>query len=520
MESQDSVIDDGERVTTSTTAMSARSLRAARKRDGHVIPQRTVKRRRQEDDALLLDEFKAAPFSTRGSDWFRRVISCQAAAHHIRQFITDDDAVALLRVENAAYRYATAFPYFLRRYFVAPARSVRAFLGPLRPTRLRIGHNHALSKQYTQLTSVTALDFQRPFRRALTSCEWPPFIRHVSLSRKYYQQIRPNALPKTVTSLTHEGNLHPRSVLPPQLTSLKINESFLPPSDVDILPPTLTELRVNYRDRLPHSFPTSLITLSLDCYNPNLTFDMFPASLTDLTIQTLPTGPPPPQLKRLTIGMYRAAPVMFPETLTALTLRGNVLMSTRFPQSLTRLSLLSTINSLVLDTIILPQSITQLEIVSLPDKPGFLPVNLTALTLRSDLVLPLPAGVIPNSVNELQVHTIFIREHEPTHDGTLFPTSLRKLKVFYAWEMPDCSLPISLTDLDVSTVSRRIDPQIPVGLPALLKTLRLPRDAYTCPINSKQELPPSLTQIFLSRTSPWKEKLSEFGDFALIYYNE
>ena len=515
MQSPESVDNDGER------AMSARSLRAARKRDSHVRPQRRVKRQRQEDDALLLDNFKSAPFSTRGSDLFRRVLSCQAAAHHIRQFITDDDAVALLRVENAAYRYATAFPYFLTRYFVAPARSIRAFLGPLRPTRIRIGHNHALSKQYTHLTSVTALDFQLPFCRALTSCEWPPMVRHVSLNRKFNQQIRPNALPNTVTSLKLDGNLHARSVLPSQLTSLSVNGWFIVPSNIDILPATLTELRLNRQIALPHSFPTSLITLSLNRYDPRLTFDLLPASLTDLTIQqTLLTGAPPPQLKRLTIGMYIAAPHVFPETLTDLSLHGDVLLSTRFPQSLTRLSVPRNYNPFILGTTILPQSITRLELAFLPDKPGLFPVNLTALTLRTKLELPLAAGVILESVSELDVHAIVIREHVPTHNKTLFPTSLRKLKVIYDWEMPNHSLPISLTDLDLSSVSQRINPRIPVGLPALLKTLRLPRDSTICPINSEQELPPSLTQIFLSRTAQWKEKLREFGNFALIYYNE
>ena len=205
------------------------------------------------------------------------------------------------------------------------------------------------------LSSLTYLVLGNDFNQPLLSGVLPASLLHLTLGYCYSQPLGPGSLPASLERLVLRSTL-PLSavVLPPSLRALHLADLSEP------LP--------------PHALPSQLLYFSLYHSRHPLVADALPLNLIDLQLggyayaHPLPPGVLPSSLRDLSVGAFAQPlqPDSLPEGLQFLRLRCH---SDRFP--------------------------------ALP--PGSLPSTLLGLDLGDLYKHPLPAGVVPHSVQWIRL---------------------------------------------------------------------------------------------------------------------
>ena len=221
----------------------------------------------------------------------------------------------------------------------------------LRVLQLNFRFNHPLEVGSLP-SSLTYLQLGACFDQPLPPGVLPASLLHLSLGSAYSQPLGAGSLPASLERLMLCGLQVPLSavVLPPSLRALHLADLSAP-------------LR-------PHVLPSSLLYFSLNlCTHPILA-DALPSSLIDLSLgifayeHPLPPGVLPSSLRDLSVAAfaYPLQPGALPEGLQFLRLRFETLLP-----------------------------------------PGALPSTLLGLDLGDEYQHPLPAGVVPHSVQWIRL---------------------------------------------------------------------------------------------------------------------
>ena len=197
-------------------------------------------------------------------------------------------------------------------------------------------------------------------------CDLPRSVTSISFAPRFNEPLPPLLLSRKAPSLTH----------------LRLFYKFNQPLKVGSLPDTLTHLvlsRLFNQPVLPHHLPASLTHLTFgEQFDKPLTAGIFPPQLTHLTFEgefsrPLPAGVLPCSLSHLTLARYyhMLGIGVLPSSLLELVLEGY------------RFSL----------------------------KRGVLPASLVRLTLGWHFKQPLPAGVLPASLQSVTFRLLCWEEH-------------------------------------------------------------------------------------------------------------
>ena len=535
------------------------------------VPALPVKRPRINEH---LNQVKAAAFAVGGSDFFRRLLSLEAAAVHLRQLMTDADALCQLRLEHATYTFYQSHPYALKRWRRVPkSPSVASIMsGPVRPIRLCADDKVMTGPRSSLLTSVSALRIDYHKRDSMSRCQWPLRLEYLDfadsysligqisaipttlttllLSNQFNKDIAPNVLPRTLTCLqfgTHfnrrlsAGSI-PASVtkltfgrrsfgssnylfsrfnqilqagdLPSSLIELSLGSSFRAVIAVNILPPTLTSLDMGIGYFHPFAndvLPLSLKHIRLNCpyYTHALNFKQWAPNLSSLNLSS--------DHQRT-----HSTENMFPSSLTSLTLYMKIQLSSNlFPHSLTELRLSSS-EVPKLEANMLPPNLTFLSMPAPvePLMPNVFPPHLRSLQLFGQAKYPIVSGVIPQSLTALNwAVTMSAQQDLDQLVANIFPPQVRKVTLDNNSVALFKSLPKSVTDLDLSASHHPFDMFDEGVLPNNLITLRLGQPYPTSiRVLAPFHPPPTLIEIFLPFN--FRRDAVPLGNYAIIERND